>query len=93
MKSHVRFLTHTVLVCDSISAVIVPVGRRLRISFSSETGYNYETRHKSSLESYQLLVKWAKKGYGYVEELVVPRAVEQHHRLRQAQRRPQHLKR
>jgi hypothetical protein len=30
-------------------------------------------RHKSGLETYQLLVKWAKKGYGYVEELVVPK--------------------
>jgi hypothetical protein len=30
-------------------------------------------RHKSGLENYQFFVKWAKKGYGYVEELVVPK--------------------
>ena len=32
-----------------ISGVVVPEGGRLRISFDSETGYNYEIRHKATL--------------------------------------------
>jgi hypothetical protein len=30
-------------------------------------------RHKSGLEGYEFFVKWARKVYGYVEELVVPK--------------------